>query len=173
MMYLLTVQHTLPCTVSNNSWKNYITSVSWFCTTMILLSPHRSKKQKPGRHWIVTNKRMSRIDKVPYSSKFFCQVFCGKCSGKSCVLPKFGIEREVRWSTFCCSVAGSVTFLSGIADPYLLLTDPAPDPPIFVGDLTWFYSDSDWRRGHMQCCGTGTGTVGTVTVCLVEPEPEP
>ena len=23
------------------------------------------------------------------------QVFCGKCSSKSCVLPKFGIEKEV------------------------------------------------------------------------------
>ena len=24
------------------------------------------------------------------------QVFCGRCSSKSCVLPKFGIEKEVR-----------------------------------------------------------------------------
>ena len=24
------------------------------------------------------------------------QVFCGKCSAKACVLPKFGIEKEVR-----------------------------------------------------------------------------
>jgi len=29
------------------------------------------------------------------------QVFCGKCSAKSCVLPKFGIEREVRVCDSC------------------------------------------------------------------------
>jgi len=29
------------------------------------------------------------------------QVFCGKCSSKSCVLPKFGIEREVRVCDSC------------------------------------------------------------------------
>jgi len=29
------------------------------------------------------------------------QVFCGKCSGKTCVLPKFGIEREVRVCDSC------------------------------------------------------------------------
>ena len=29
------------------------------------------------------------------------QVFCGKCSAKVCVLPKFGIEREVRVCDSC------------------------------------------------------------------------
>merc|ERR1719350_1851734 len=29
------------------------------------------------------------------------QVFCGKCSSKACVLPKFGIEREVRVCDSC------------------------------------------------------------------------
>merc|ERR1711915_1051759 len=29
------------------------------------------------------------------------QVFCGKCSGKSCLLPKYGIEREVRVCDSC------------------------------------------------------------------------
>merc|ERR1719376_389411 len=34
------------------------------------------------------------------------QVFCGKCSVKSCVLPKFGIEREVRVCDSCFAQYG-------------------------------------------------------------------
>jgi len=34
------------------------------------------------------------------------QVFCGKCSSKSCVLPKFGIEREVRVCDSCYAQYG-------------------------------------------------------------------
>merc|ERR1712013_771973 len=34
------------------------------------------------------------------------QVFCGKCSSKSCVLPKFGIEREVRVCDSCFAQYG-------------------------------------------------------------------
>jgi len=46
-----------------------------------------------------------RVQFTTFTRQHHCracgQVFCGKCSSKSCVLPKFGIEREVRVCDSC------------------------------------------------------------------------
>jgi len=46
-----------------------------------------------------------RVQFTTFTRQHHCracgQVFCGKCSSKTCVLPKFGIEREVRVCDSC------------------------------------------------------------------------
>eukprot|EP00088_Acartia_fossae_P031734 TRINITY_DN3254_c0_g1_i4.p1 TRINITY_DN3254_c0_g1~~TRINITY_DN3254_c0_g1_i4.p1 ORF type:complete len:904 (+),score=342.00 TRINITY_DN3254_c0_g1_i4:37-2748(+) len=49
--------------------------------------------------------RRCRVQFSTFTRQHHCracgQVFCGKCSAKSCLLPKFGIEREVRVCDSC------------------------------------------------------------------------
>jgi len=51
-----------------------------------------------------------RVQFTTFTRQHHCracgQVFCGKCSAKSCVLPKFGIEREVRVCDSCFAQYG-------------------------------------------------------------------
>jgi len=51
-----------------------------------------------------------RVQFTTFTRQHHCracgQVFCGKCSSKSCVLPKFGIEREVRVCDSCFAQYG-------------------------------------------------------------------